>query len=430
MPKIDRRQFAGGAVALAGASATAFSARPVALAQRKARVVIVGGGIGGATVAHYLRKGSPNIEVTLVEPNERLTTCAGSNLFLGGIRTFEDLTHDYQGLKRLGVRLVRDRAKAIDTAKKTVALEGGSELAYDRLVVSPGIDFKYEAIEGYSAAATDLIPHGWTGGRQTLLLKRQIEDMPDGGVIVIATPPGTYRCPPGPYERACMIAHWLKSHQSKSKVLLLESKRQFAKEEHFKTAFATHYPGLIELRQTTDIDSFQVVRVDPKTREIVTRGGEKIKAAVVNLIPPQKAGAIAFKAGLTEGDWCPVDPLTFTSRKARDVFVLGDAAVSGPMPKSAFSTNSQAKVVANQIEAELVGKPKFPPRLRSTCWSLLSRANTVKIGGSYAVKDGAIVAVNTFASPLDEPQLVRAKNTSEYFAWYTNLTTDTFAKAP
>lgn len=425
MLKLDRRRFATGIAAAGTLAATGRAA----YAQGKARVVIVGGGIGGATVAHYLRKGSPNIEVTLVEPNERLTTCAGSNLFLGGIRTFEDLTHDFQGLKRLGVRVVRDRATAIDTARKFVTSEGGAKLEYDRLVVSPGIDFKYEAIEGYSESATDLVPHGWTGGRQTLLLKRQIEDMADGGLVVIATPPGAYRCPPAPYERACMIAHWLKGHQPKSKVLLLESKKEFAKEAHFKRAFETQYPGLIELRQSTEIDSFQVVKVDPRTREIVTRSGENIRAAVVNLIPPQKAGAIAFKAGLTEGDWCPIEPSSFASRKAKDVFILGDSAVAGPMPKSAFATNSQAKIVANAIEAELAGKQKFPPRLRSTCWSLLSRANTVKIGGSYSVKGGQIEVVNTFTSPLDEPALARAKNTSEYFAWYTNLTTDTFAKA-
>lgn len=427
MTNLNRRQFASRLAATTAGAAIAGS--PFAYAQAKPKVVIVGGGVGGATVAHYLRKSSPNIEVTLIEPNERLTTCAGSNLYLGGIRTFEDLTHDFQGLKRLGVRMVRDRVTAIDTAKRSVTLQSGSQLPYDRLVVSPGIDFKYETVEGYSEAATDQVPHGWTGGRQTLLLKRQIEDMPDGGLVVIATPPGTYRCPPAPYERACMIALWLKSHQPKSKILLLESKKSFAKEEHFKKAFAAQYPGLIELRQSNEIDSFQVTKVDPKTRQIVTRSGEKIQAAVLNLIPAQKAGAIAFKAGLTDGDWCPVDPLSFESRKAKDVFVLGDAAVSGPMPKSAFSTNSQAKVVANAIEAQLVGKPKFVPRLRSTCWSILSRANTVKVGGSYAVKDGAIVTVNTFSSPAEESPLVRAKNTSEYFAWYTNLTTDTFAKA-
>jgi len=426
MSRISRRQLG---IRLAATAGAALTGQGFAVAQGRANVVIVGGGIGGATVAHYLKKGSPGLEVTLVEPSERITTCAGSNLFLGGIRTFEDLTHDYDGLRRLGVKVVRDRANAVDTAKRSVVLASGGKLSYDRLVVSPGIDFKYAVIEGYSEAVAEAVPHAWSGGRQSLVLKRQIEDMADGGLVVIAAPPAPYRCPPAPYERACMIAYYLKTHKPKSKLLLLDAKSEFVKEAHFVKAFGTLYPGLIELHKTNPIDNMQVVKVDPKARQVVTKGGQKFDAAVINLIPPQKAGALAFAAGLTEADWCPVEPSTFASRKAQGVFVLGDSTDAGPMPKSAFATNSQAKLVVNALEADLLGKPKFPARLRNTCWSLLSRGNTVKVGASYTVKGQQIEVVNSFVSPEDEPALVRARNTSEYLGWYTNMTTDSFGKA-
>ncbi|MEQ1713329.1 MAG: FAD/NAD(P)-binding oxidoreductase, partial [Hyphomicrobium sp.] len=365
---------------------------------------------------------------TIVEPLARITTCAGSNLFIGGVRTAEDLTHDFTALRNRGIQVLADTARDIDTARKVVKLGSGETISYDKLVVSPGIDFKLGGIAGYDEAATEVMPHAWRGGRQMLLLKRQLEDMPDGGAVVIAAPSGSYRCPPAPYERACMIAHYLKRQKPKSKIILLDAKKQFAKEVLFKKAFTTHYPNMIELHQSATVDDLSIVAADPKARSVTTKSGQTFKGAVVSIIPPQKAGAIAVTAGLVDGDWCPVDASTFGSAKVKDVYVLGDASSAGSMPKSGFAANSQAKVVADAIAAELVKAPKYPPRLRSTCWSLLARADTVKMGAAYAVKDGKIVEVNNFASAPDEPVMVRAKNTSEYLTWYGNMMADSFGK--
>jgi len=402
--------------------------RALAQSPSGGRVVVIGGGIGGSTVAGYLRKYAPSLDVTVVEPLERITTCFGSNLFLGGARTYESLTHDFTGLERLGAKFVRDSAWSIDTTAKTVKLLSGASLAYDKLVMSPGIAMVYKSVEGYSAEAAEVMPHAWKGGRQLLMLKRQLEDMDDGGVVVIAPPSGAYRCPPAPYERACMIGLYLKAHKPKSKVIVVEPKTTFAKDELFKQAFEQIYPGVIELIQSTEVSPVGVARVDPRTREVTLKSGDVIKAAVVNVIPEQKAGMIAEQSGLTDGDWCPVDPMTFGSRKAKDVYVIGDATQASPMPKSGFAANNQAKLVANDIEAALAGGKKYPPRLRNTCWSAVNRANAIKIGASYRVKDGKLEAYNMFSSELDDNQVTRAMNTSEYLSWYDNITTDIFSK--
>ena len=424
---LDRRTFTkalGAAGAVAG-----FGGMPAALAQARPRVVIIGGGIGGATVANYLRKAAPKVDITIIEPQARVTTCAGSNLYLGGIRTVEDLTHDFTHLRNRGIQVLGDSATVIDTSRKSVKLASGETIAYDKLVVAPGVDFKTGAIAGYDEAASELMPHAWRGGRQLTLLKRQIEDMEDGGTVILAAPSGHYRCPPAPYERACMIAHHLKRHKPKSKILLIDAKPQFAKEALFKAAFATHYKDLIEFHQSKTADELAVVKVDAKTRTLTTKSGQALKGAVVSVVPQQKAGAIAVAAGLVDGDWCPVDPATFASTKAKDVHVLGDSASADPMPKSGFAANSQAKVVADAIATDLAKAPKYPPRLRSTCWSLLARADTVKMGAAYGVKDGRLVELNSFASPLQEPVMARAKNTSEYLTWYANMMSDSFGKS-
>jgi sulfide dehydrogenase [flavocytochrome c] flavoprotein chain len=233
MANFSRRQFAkivsGGAVAAASVAPLSC----FAIAQGKGRVVIVGGGAGGATVAHNVKKSAPDLDVTLVEVHPQYATCFFSNLYLGGFRTFESLTHDYEGLKKLGVNVVHDWATDVDASTKTVALKGGASLAYDRLVLSPGIDFKYDTIEGYSEDAAEMMPHAWKAGQQTKLLKSMLEAMDDGGVVVLAPPNNPYRCPPGPYERMCMIAHYLKSNKPKSKLILLDPKTKFSKQPVF-----------------------------------------------------------------------------------------------------------------------------------------------------------------------------------------------------
>ncbi len=427
---INRREFTRllGGVGLAAASPALFGS--AAIAKGGGKVVIVGGGAGGATVARILKSDAPQLDVTLVETQPIYTTCFNSNHYFGGFRTFASLQHSYDGLRKLGITVAIDTASAIDPAKKAVTLASGATLAYDRLVLSPGIDFKYEAIEGYSPEAALILPHAWKAGSQTLLLMHQLEEMEDGGVVVMAVPDNPYRCPPGPYERACMIAHFLKTKKPKSKLVIFDAKRTFSKQPAFEEAFAKYYDGIIDLNLTNEIDDFRVVRVDPKTKEVVTKSGTRLKAAVANIIPPQKAGVIAFAAGCADGDWCPIDPDNFASSKVKDTYVLGNSSIATEMPKSAFSANSQGKSVAANILAELAGAERYPARYRNTCWSLLAADDSIKVGASYKPeeKDGKEIleASGGFVSHPGETAEVRKENYLEGRAWYYAIIADAF----
>jgi NADPH-dependent 2,4-dienoyl-CoA reductase/sulfur reductase-like enzyme len=274
------------------------------------------------------------------------------------------------------------------------------------------------------------MPHAWKAGPQTQLLMRQLEAMADGGVVVMTVPLNPYRCPPGPYERACMIAHFLKTKKPRSKLVVFDAKPTFSKQAAFEEAFARYYKGIIELNLTNEIDDFAVARVDSKTMEVVTRAGMRIKADVANIIPPQGAGDIARQAGCVEGEWCPIDPHNFTSTKAKGIYVLGDAAIGADMPKSAFSANSQAKVVAADILADLTGAERFGPRYRNTCWSLLAADDSIKIGADYApaAKDGKqfLAPSGGFVSQAGESAAVRKQNYAESLGWYHAIIADAF----
>ena len=428
MGDFSRRDF--GKLMVAGAALTSTGVASFAIAQRAPRVVIVGGGAGGATVAHFVKKDAPNLDVTLIEANPIYSSSFFSNLFLGGFRTLESLNHTDAGLRRLGIRVVHDFATDVDRAKKSVRTRGGRGYGYDRLVLSPGIDIKYDSIPGYSREAARIMPHAYTtDAAQKRLLKRQLAGMRDGGTVAMVMPNNPFRCPPGPYERACMIAHFLKTRKPKSKLVILDPKRSFSKQPVFEEAFAKYYKDIIELNLSTELDDFTVVSVDPKTREIATKAGKKVRADVANIIPQQRAGEIAMKAGVSDGDWCAVDPENFTSKKADDIYVLGDAAIGAEMPKSAFSANSQAKVVAADIAAVLAKKEKFEPRFRNTCWSLLAPDDDVKIGANYTPKGGKLDASGGFVSQPNETADLRRENYKESVAWYANITAEMFAKA-
>ena len=431
MSKLSRRDFGKLAGAAGAGTFAASGLATFALAQRPARVVVVGGGAGGATAAHYIKKGAPNLDVTLIEANPRYSSSFFSNLYIGGFRTFESLGHDYGGLRKLGIRVVHDRATDVDTTRKVVRTQGGLNAFYDRLVLSPGIDIKYDSIPGYSRDAAALFPHAYnTDGAQKQLLKRQLEAMPDGGVVLLVAPGNPFRCPPGPYERACMIAHYLKTRKPKSKLVILDPKKAFSKQPVFTEAFDKYYKGTLELNLSTDIDDFTVVRLDSKAREVETKAGRKVKFDVANIIPQQRAGEIAHKAGCAEGDWCAINPENFSSRKVSDVYVLGDASIAVEMPKSAFSANSQAKVVAGDILAALASKESFPARYRNTCWSLLAPDDDIKIGANYAPKDGKLDPSGSFVSQRGEDAGLRKQNYAESIAWYESITADMFARAP
>lgn len=428
---IDRREFARllGGAALAAAATRQIGAP--ALAKGAAKIVIVGGGAGGGTVARILKTEAPHLDVTIVEKRETYTSCFNSNHFFGGFRTFASLQHSYDGLRKLGIDVVNDSAIGIDPDRRTVKLAGGSALAYDQLVLSPGIDFNYGAIEGYSAEAAEIMPHAWKAGPQTLLLMRQLEAMEDGGLVIMTVPANPYRCPPGPYERACMIAHYLKTHKPRSKLVIFDAKTTFSKQGAFEEAFEKYYAGIIDLNLTNEIDDFRVVRVDPKTREVETKSGTRLKGAVVNVIPPQTAGDIAIAAGCADGrGWCPIKPQNFSSAVVAGVYVIGDAAIANDMPKSAYSANSQGRVVAADILAALAGTEPVEPRYRNTCWSLVAAEDSIKIGADYAPgeKDGKSILVPNapFVSQKGESAETRHKNYAEGLAWYHSIIADAF----
>lgn len=425
---LNRREFTAGSGVLA---LSLGLARP-ALAQGAAKVVVIGGGPGGATAANQLKTLDPGLDVTLIEPKEAFTTCFYSNLFIGGFRSFQSITHTYEGLKKRDIRVLADSATEVDTAAKIITLAGGGKVPYDRLVLAPGIDIKYDSIEGYSKEAAEIMPHAWQAGAQTVLLKEKLLTLPEGGLVVMSIPGNPYRCPPGPYERACMIAHFLKTRKPKSKLVLFDAKHTFSKQSVFEEAFAEYYKDIIEVNLTNEIDDYSVVKVDAGTGEVTAKSGRKEKAALANIIPAQKAGRIAELAGVTEGDWCPINPENFTSTKVKDVWVVGDAAIAADMPKSAFTSASQATVAAADIVADLSGKPRVAGKYRNTCWSMLAPENSAKIGGDYspALRDGKpfLEVHDPFVSKPGESPEVRRETYAESAGWYESFTNAMFAK--
>jgi sulfide dehydrogenase [flavocytochrome c] flavoprotein chain len=395
--------------------------------QTPSRVVVVGGGFGGATCAKYLRRADPNLEVTLVEPHRQFVTCPFSNAVLVGLRDLASVTHTYDGLRqRYGVRLMHATVTALDPAGHQVTLDDGSTLMYDRLVLSPGVEMQWGALEGYDAAASEQFPHAWHAGAQTLLLRRQLEAMEDGGLVVITAPDNPYRCPPGPYERASLIAHYLKTHKPRSKLLLLDAKDTFTKQALFRGAWARLYPGLLEW--VSGSQGGRVVRIDVPAGTVHTDFDE-YKPAVANIIPPQRAAAIARAAGLDDSKgWCSVHPRTFESTVHAGVHLLGDAIIAAPMPKSAFSANNQAKVCAAAIVALLRGAAVAEPVLMNTCYSLVAPDYGISITGVYRVAEDKIAAVegSEGISPVDAPNEVRHREAEYAQSWYANITADVF----
>ncbi|MEM6422282.1 MAG: FAD/NAD(P)-binding oxidoreductase, partial [Pseudomonadota bacterium] len=362
--KIKRRAILG-----AGAATAAALSAPSVLGAARPQAVVIGGGAGGGTAARYIAKDSEGaVDVTLIEPTRSYYSCFFSNLYIGGFRGIESLAHRYGTLAATGVNVVHDWATGIDRDARVVALAGGGRVPYERLVVAPGIDFRLESVPGYSLAAQNAMPHAWKAGSQTELLRRQIEAMPQGGTYVMLAPPNPYRCPPGPYERVSMVAHYLKTHNPTAKIVIFDPKQKFSKQALFAEGWETTYPGMIDWLDADFTGPVEEVR--PETMEVIV-GGEVTKADVCNVIPAQKAGAIAERAGLTdESGYCPIVPATMQSRMDETIHVLGDATIAGDMPKSAFSANSQAKVAAMQVRAALTGSTVFPARYANTCWSL------------------------------------------------------------
>jgi sulfide dehydrogenase [flavocytochrome c] flavoprotein chain len=422
----SRRNFLIGAGSAAFASTLGASS---VYGQAKPRVVVIGGGAGGATAARYLAKDSAGaIEVVLVEPKRSFTTCFHSNLYLGGFKTFEEITHSYDKLaSNHGVKLNHQMATAIDREKKQVVLADGSRLAYDRVVVSPGVALKYDSVPGWSQAAEEKMPHAWNAGPQTQLLRKQLDAVPDGGRIVMIAPPNPFRCPPGPYERVSMMAHALKAAgKTKAKIVVIDPKETFSKQGLFQKGWETYYPGMVEWLGPKVHEG--VKSVDVRTMTVTTGFETYENCALVNVIPAQSAGKLALDAGLANATgFCPINPETMQSANDPNIYVIGDASIAGDMPKSGFSANSQAKIAAMMIRGELTGARTFPARYANTCWSLIAPDDTVKVGGRYEPKPDKITASETFLSKIDETAEIRKQTQAENIGWYAGIVADMFS---
>ena len=364
------------------AGTTAALAAPAIIGMAKPRVIVIGGGAGGATAARYIAKDSKGaIDVTLVEPSRTYYTCFFSNLYLGGVRTMESLAHSYGKLaSENGINVVHDWAVGIDRDARTVTLAGGHKLGYDRLILSPGIDFVDGAVPGWDTSKQNKMPHAYKAGSQTELLKAQIEAMPQGGTFAMVAPPNPYRCPPGPYERVSMVAHLLKEKNPTAKILVADPKPKFSKEALFREAWSKHYDGMIDWIGSEFGGGNVSVDADAMMLNI---DGEAVKVDVCNVIQAMKAGRICQIAGITEGNWAPVTGHTMQSRMDENIYVLGDATSQGDMPKSGYSANSQAKVAAMAVRAALTGSRMFPAKFSNTCWSMVGTDDGVKVGASY-----------------------------------------------
>ena len=418
---LSRRGFLASAVAVS----TALAA-PAVLAQGRPRVVVVGGGAGGATAARYIAKDSMGaVDVTLVEPSRAYYSCFFSNLYIGGFRDFASIGHSYGALAaRHRINVVHDWAVSIDRDKRSVGLAGGASLAYDRLVLSPGIDFRPGSVPGWDLSQQNRMPHAYKAGSQTQLLRAQVEAMRQGGVYCMIAPPNPFRCPPGPYERISMVAHVLKQANPTAKIMIVDPKEKFSKQGLFEDGWQRHYPGMIE-RIGPDFGGDRV-EVRPAAMEVVV-DGEAMKVDVCNVIPAQQAGRIAALADITdETQWAPVVPHTMQSRADANIHVLGDASLQGDMPKSGFSANSQAKVCAMAVRGALTDSTVFPARFSNTCWSLIGTDDGVKVGASYEATDEKIAKTDGFISQTGESAEVRRATYQESLGWYAAISGDIF----
>ena len=424
MTGFSRRRFVAAA---AGASAT-LALPAIAYGQAAARVVVIGGGFGGATAARYLKKASPQLQVTLVEANRRFVTCPYSNLVLGGWRKMDSITFGYDKLAKSGVTVVHDTATAVDPQKKQVRLSGGRVLPYDRLIVSPGIDINWKGLPGYDETAAEAMPHAWKAGAQTILLRRQLEAMPDGGLFVMSAPANPFRCPPGPYERVSMIASYFKQAKPRSKILILDAKENFSKQGLFQDGWQKFYAGMIEWVPVGK--DGKVVKVDAKAKTLETEFGQVHTAAVANVIPPQTAGAIARSAGLADASgWCPIDALTFESKLVKGIHVVGDATIAAPMPKSGFAANSQGKVAAAAAAAMLLGRPTPAPAMVNTCYSHVAKDYAISVAGVYrGTADKGLIEVpdSGGVSPRQWEDENRRLESVYADGWYTSITAEMF----
>lgn len=418
--------------ALLGATPALLAAPAYAQNQARARLVVVGGGFGGASAARFARIAFPWLDVTLIEPQTRFVTCPYGNLVLAGKRQVGDISHGYDGLRARGVNVVHDWVTGIDPVARGVRLRGGGSFTYDRLILSPGIALRWDALPGYDEAASAIFPHAWVpgDGAQTTLLRRQLEALPEGGVVGLAIPDNPFRCPPGPYERISMIASYLKRHKPRAKILAFDAKNAFSKQGLFQDAWAELYPGLIEWVPASQ--DGRITRVDPGAHEFESEFGTRHKVDVGNVIPPQSAARIAIDAGLANASgWVPVNPLTFESRAAPGIHVVGDANIGPPMPKSGYVANSTAKQAVASVAALLRGEAPPPaPVYFNTCYSHVGEEYGISVVGIFRPNPDGSGFVETpqsgGVSPRGNHPEQRRLEASYADAWYASITQDMF----
>ncbi|MFL5063633.1 MAG: FCSD flavin-binding domain-containing protein [Xanthobacteraceae bacterium] len=421
--RITRRDLLASSVAVAASAA--LMPRP-AIAQAEPHVVVVGGGFAGASVARALKQLDRRIPVTLVEASRAFTACPFSNGVIAGMRDLSAQQFSYEKVVADGVVLAPGTANLVDAQARSLIVGDGVRLRYDRLVLAPGIDIRWDALPGYDEAAAERMPHAWKAGEQTLLLRRQLEAMEDGGLVVISAPANPFRCPPGPYERASLIAHYLKTKKPRSKLIVLDAKDAFSKQRLFQNAWKELYPGLLEWVSLSS--GGKVTAVEPATNALVTDFGRH-EAKVANVIPPQKAGRIAELAGVADRTgWCPIDPVTFESKLVPNIHVVGDATIAGGMPKSAFTANAQAKVCAAAVAKLLRGEAPAEPKLINTCYSLVAPDYGIHVAGVYRPVNGVLTEVEGSGgvSKADAPRDVRAMEATFADSWFKTITSEVF----
>jgi sulfide dehydrogenase [flavocytochrome c] flavoprotein chain len=410
------------------AVAASLALPSITRAQSSVRVAVIGGGFGGASCARALKRLDPKLEVTLVEPNQRFTACPFSNEVIAGLRDIEAQQFGYEKIAASGITVVAQAATKVDPQARTVGLTDGTSLPYDKLVLAPGVDMRFDDLPGYDEAAAAKMPHAWKAGEQTLLLRRQIEAMEDGGVVALAVPATPYRCPPAPYERASLIAHYLKARKPRSKVLILDAKDTIPQQRLFEHAWKKFYPGLIERIALSE--GGRVVSVEPATNTLITEFGDH-NAQVANVIPPQKAGTIASLAGAADNTgWCPIDPVTFASKLVPNIHVIGDAVIGGSVPKSASAASAEGKACAAIVASLIAGTAPQSPTFEGICYNTVAPGYAFFMSGSYHPRDDLFAEIpgSGFTSPINGNGLeeVRKREADQAQAWFKTITVETF----
>src|SRR6266702_1395413 len=420
----SRRNLVRGISATAAASMLPSMFSWPSFAQAAARIVVVGGGFGGASCARALRKLDPKLQLTLIEPSRIFTACPFSNEVIAGLRELQAQQFTYDSIVTEGVSVIVQAAAKIDPQARKVGLADGGSVSYDRLVLAPGIDLRFDALPGYDEDAALKMPHAWKAGEQTILLRKQIEAMEDGGTVVLAVPAAPLRCPPAPYERASLIAHYLKAKKPRSQILILDAKDGFSQQRLFENAWKELYPGMIERIALSQ--GGRVTSVDAATITIVTDFGS-YSADVAIVFPPQQAGRIPPIAGVADNTgWCPSDPISFASKLAPDIYVIGDACFAGGIPKSASAANAQAKACAAAIVNALAGKASETPRLNGACYNTVAPGYAFSLKGIYQPKDGQFAEAEVTTSPVEASRDMRQREAEQALDWFKTVTVDTF----